>query len=674
MSFETPFWLYMTPLMLLMCGGLLVYGLQRREALLGRFAADRLLATLTKHASPQRTRFKVACLLLAVAAIGTALARPQYGVEWSERKSRGLDIVFVLDSSKSMLASDIRPTRLDRAKLAIIDLVERLESDRIGLIAFAGQAFLQTPPTLDYSAFRESLDSIDPSILTSGGSDLGSALRETIKAFPTDNNVKVAVLLTDGEDLGGAAVAAANEAKVAGIQVFTVGIGTPEGEYLRITQADGSSEFIRDRSGQPVRSQLDEPTLRQIAQITGGSYSRLSSESLNQLFENVIATLPRSERASEMQEVPIERFQWALALAFLLLVLEVIVRRRRHVRQYAAWMLFAILMVNPSESQAQTASEEDPRAMYNQAYESLVSGDYETANRLYESAITATQDLNLQRDALYNMGHAKYRQGRNLYENGDPQTALESMKQAEQLFASALEMSPEDPSIREDLQLTEAVRKAIEEFLEKQEQQQTQDSEQSDSSDKNEDSEQSSDADEQNADESSENSNDSQNTDEASQENQAGNASGSKQDSPSNPSEESKNPTDPSSGEDSNTPQGGENNDSNQQDESSAQDSSDSSSPDSPQESTQNPLEDLPDGSPESKEPETGGATGASEATDEAGESENPSAAGQISAGSIEGMSQEEAAALLDSLRNQENLLPFIDATRTGRPREIRDW
>ena len=173
MSFEDPVWLRITPILLLLFGVVFAYGFRRRDALLGRFAASRLLDQLTEQASFTRIWIKAACILLAVLAICTALARPQLGVEWSERKARGLDIVFILDSSKSMLATDLRPNRLDRAKLAIIDLVERLEGDRIGLIAFAGEAFLQTPPTLDYLAFYESLDATDPSIMTSGGSDLG---------------------------------------------------------------------------------------------------------------------------------------------------------------------------------------------------------------------------------------------------------------------------------------------------------------------------------------------------------------------------------------------------------------------------------------------------------------------------------------------------------------------
>ena len=221
MSFEDPVWLRITPILVLLFGGILAYGFRQRDALLGRFAASRLLDQLTEKASLTRAWIKAGCILLAVLAIGIAHARPQLGVEWSERKARGMDIVFILDSSKSMLATDLRPTRLDRAKLAIIDLVERLEGDRIGLIAFAGQAFLQTPPTLDYSAFRESLDAIDPSIMTSGGSDLGNAIDEATKAFPSQNNVKVVVLLTDGEELSGNAASAAVIAREDGIQIFS---------------------------------------------------------------------------------------------------------------------------------------------------------------------------------------------------------------------------------------------------------------------------------------------------------------------------------------------------------------------------------------------------------------------------------------------------------------------
>ena len=170
MNFANHIWLYLAPAIFLAAFALILRGLRKREHLLAKFAARRLLGQLTERAALGRSLLKAALLTLGLAAIAIALSRPQYGIEWSERKARGLDIVFVLDSSKSMLATDLRPNRLARAKLAVLDLVERLESDRVGLVAFAGQAFLQTPPTLDYAAFRESLEAVGPSSLSRGGS------------------------------------------------------------------------------------------------------------------------------------------------------------------------------------------------------------------------------------------------------------------------------------------------------------------------------------------------------------------------------------------------------------------------------------------------------------------------------------------------------------------------
>ena len=292
------------------------------------FAAARLLDQLTEKANQFLTWIKAGLVLLAITLIGIALSRPQYGVESIERKARGLDIVFVLDSSKSMLATDLRPSRLERAKLAITDLVDRLESDRVGLVVFSGNAFLQTPPTLDYREFLKNLGSVGPGSISRGGSNIGQALREATKAFPKDDNFKAVVLLTDGEDLEEQAIDTAQKVAKDGIKVFAIGIGTPEGIYLKVRTDGGTEEFVRDSSGQPVRSQLDEVTLQKIAQLTGGSYSRLSAQSLDSLYNSVLATLPRNERESEFREIPIERYQWALGAAIILLIAESLIRRR----------------------------------------------------------------------------------------------------------------------------------------------------------------------------------------------------------------------------------------------------------------------------------------------------------------------------------------------------------
>ena len=678
MTFENQLWLTLTPLIVLLFAGLFAFGLRRREALLSRFAAARLLDQLTEKASQQRTLLKAGLMLLALALIGVALARPQYGVDWIERKARGLDIVFVLDSSKSMLATDLRPTRLDRAKLAIIDLVKRLESDRIGLVAFAGNAFLQTPPTLDYSAFRENLDSIGQTSISRGGSDIGRAIREAAKAFPKDNNFKVVILLTDGEDQEQQAIDTAREVAKDGIKIYTIGIGTPEGEYLKVRNAQGTEEFIRDSSGQPVRSQLDERTLQEIAQLTGGSYSRLSDQSLNTLYNSVLATLPREERESELQEARIERYQWALSAACILLVLEIFIRRRSKASIQLAVIIAttSLLLPIPSEAQelepatAPTESlelplpptqdspeaiiqevETDPRVLYNQAHAQLDAGDYAEATRLYEAAIELSEDVSLERDALYNMAHAINQVGEAALEAQDFEAAIESWKQAEALFKSANEIDSSDAISIEDATSIEARRNALEEFLKQQEPQEQEDQEDSEDSEESEDGEE---GEEEEPEDGEEGEDQSEQSEEESGE--EGDESEQGQDGDEQSDQEG-DESESSEGEESDEPSEGEDT-----------------------ESTGDPAEDM------QQQAEEQAASEGEEATDEES-SESPQATEGTDGAEgdadgemmpMEGMSISEAQDLLDSLRGSEQLLPFSDPSDETRQsnsnRELRDW
>ena len=651
MSFADPVWLYLIPILLLFFGSIIAYGLRKRSELLSRFAAGRLLDQLTEKASLSRTWVKAVSILIAASTIGLALARPQFGVEWSERKARSLDIVFIIDSSKSMLATDLRPTRLDRAKLAVLDLVERLESDRIGLVAFAGQAFLQTPPTLDFSAFRESLDSISPSIMSSGGSDIGYALEESAKAFPTENNVKVAVMLTDGEDLGGKVIEAANAAREAGIQVFAIGIGTPEGEYLRIKNAHGIEEFVRDSSGQPVLSKLDESSLQQVAQITGGSYSRLSGDSLDQLYNSVIATLPREERQSELQEIRIERFQWAISAALIFLVLDILIRRRRQSAISVGLIFLAATTTTPSDLKAKDEPKLDARKLYNEAYQALSDGDFQTAQALYEASVSAGSETSLQGNALYNLGHTQYQQGLQIYPGGDPQGALEQIKEAEALFESAQDLTPSTNNIDQDLESIRQVRDAIEKLLEQQqEQEQSDENNDSEDSEKNEDQEENSEEGEDSEGESGEQ--DQEQSEE--QESQEDSEQQSDQ-----PGEDSQDQSDESQSESSREDDESEDQGSASADEEETGEESDEENP-QPEPGEEGSEE-------EGSEEEEAAIPEPSEGKEEEGGNPAP---GQI----IEGMSAQDAAALLDSLRSKETLLPFIDQPRGGHQREIRDW
>src|SRR5208283_1974393 len=184
----------------------------------------------------------------------------------------GEDVVFVLDCSRSMLATDVMPSRLQRAKFSILEFVRRQSHGRVGLVAFAGSAFIQCPLTFDYDAFEETLLSVDDNTIPIPGTDIGRALNEAYRAMDQASRRKMIVLVTDGEDLEKSGVAAAKNLAANGVVVFTIGVGTSAGKEIQFANAAGQMQLVRDAGGQIVRSRLDETTLREIAEATGGSY------------------------------------------------------------------------------------------------------------------------------------------------------------------------------------------------------------------------------------------------------------------------------------------------------------------------------------------------------------------------------------------------------------------
>src|SRR5580704_6963474 len=253
------------------------FEIQQRKTLV-RFASMRLLDKLTASVSPARRKAKQVLFILGVFCLFVALARPQAGYEWQETHRKGLELLFAVDTSKSMLAQDVKPDRLSRAKL---------DGDAVGLLAFAGNAFLQCPVTLDYDAFRESLDALDTKVIPRGGTDIAAAIREAEAVFKTRTAAeKILVLITDGEDLGGESISAAKEAANNGVKIFAVGIGSTTGELVPIPSENGGTDFARDTSGQLVKSHLDEATLKQIVGATGGLYQPLGQqgEGLNEIY------------------------------------------------------------------------------------------------------------------------------------------------------------------------------------------------------------------------------------------------------------------------------------------------------------------------------------------------------------------------------------------------------
>jgi len=307
---------------------------RKRQQLLAQFIQARLLPSLTVGISATRQRIRVACLVLAAACLILALARPQWGFHWEEVKQRGLDIVVAIDTSKSMLAMDIAPNRLARAKLAALDLMQHAKSDRLGLVAFAGTAFLQCPLTIDDSAFRQSVEALDVNIIPQGGTALAEAIQSALTAYKEGDNYKVLVLLTDGEDQDSGALEAAEKAAKEGLRIFTIGIGTADGEILRVKDAKGGSDYVRDEQGNVVKSHLNERLLQQIAGATeGGFYLPLrGAKAIDTLYDEGLAKLPKTQHQEKLVRRYHERYHLPLATAIVLLLVEMLFPERKRMR------------------------------------------------------------------------------------------------------------------------------------------------------------------------------------------------------------------------------------------------------------------------------------------------------------------------------------------------------
>jgi Ca-activated chloride channel homolog len=328
--FEAPHWLWLAAVAPLLLAWLHHRAAVKRKKQLAQIASPRFVAELTASHSPARRRFKNFLLLLALALAGLALARPQWGEQKSSGHFLGEDVVFVVDCSYSMLSTDVRPNRLSRAKLAISDFVRVHGRGRVGLVAFAGSAFLQCPLTLDYDAFQNSLDALDEKTITNPGTDIGLALQEANRAMDKNSRRKLIVLLTDGEDLENGGVKTAKNLATNGVVIFTVGIGTPAGSEIQMLNPAGQLEVVHDASGAIVHSRLDEKTLAAIAQATGGDYYPLGSlgEGLMQV-RAAVETLDRTADLQRTRSRSIDRFYWAVGAMLFFLAMEPLIGTRR---------------------------------------------------------------------------------------------------------------------------------------------------------------------------------------------------------------------------------------------------------------------------------------------------------------------------------------------------------
>lgn len=309
-------------LLLIAAGAILLHLLRRREEKLRLLADQEVLGRLLPKRNAGRRRFKLFLILAAIALVIVALARPQWGFHWREVQRRGLDIMVVLDTSNSMLAEDVKPSRLQQAKWGIRDLVRKLDKDRIGLIAFAGSSFLQCPLTIDYAAFLMTLEDVYAGIIPRGGTRIGQALEQAMENFDKGTEAdKAIVLITDGEDHKGDLEAVAEKLKREGIRVYAIGVGSLSGEPIPKRNEEGRLEFQKNEEGNVVTSKLHESGLKELAMDTGGMYVRSAPGDFgfDRIISQGIEKLQRSELESRMAKEYEDRFFWFLGAALLLL-------------------------------------------------------------------------------------------------------------------------------------------------------------------------------------------------------------------------------------------------------------------------------------------------------------------------------------------------------------------
>jgi Ca-activated chloride channel homolog len=455
----------------------LIWAWHRKQQLIAQFVPQRLLPQLTDRISHPRQQLRLALLGLSALCSLVALSRPQWGYEWVEVHQQGLDLVVAIDASRSMLAQDLPPNRLTRAKLAALDLARLSRSDRLALVPFAGIAYLQCPLTIDHEAFRQNLEIVSPDIMPQGGTSLAQAIRISMETLrDSTHSDKAIILISDGEDHDGDATNAARQAALAGIRIFTIGVGSPQGALLQTIDPSGAPQFIKDPQGNAVLSRLNEELLQQIAREANGLYVALRApDAVETLVNNGLSPLTRSDQASRLIRRFHEQFHWPLGLAIAFLLIESLLSERRRAPRsaiaparpnsmdtriaagFVALLLIPAYAASPAQAlkqfeagafeEAEASYQEllqqrgpDPRLHYNRGTAAYRRGDFAAAARDFEAATTAP-DLALQQKAYYNLGNALYRWGEQL---DDDSRRIAPWNQALEKYKAALQLQPED--------------------------------------------------------------------------------------------------------------------------------------------------------------------------------------------------------------------------------------
>jgi Ca-activated chloride channel family protein len=461
-----------------------LWSFRARRKKLAKIISLSLAPRLTEHFSRSkailRTLFLTGFFLFGI----LAAARPQWGARLDTVRRHGVDLIAALDTSYSMNTEDIAPNRLEKAKEEIRKLVQKSEDDRIGLVTFSGAAFVQCPLTLDHGAIDLFLDVAGTGMLPEPGTSLAAAIDTATSAFvEKERKYKVLVLFTDGEDLEGQVDKAVRKAREAGVVIYTVGIGTPQGKPIPIRDSKGDViEYRKDPEGQIVISSLDEKSLASIASQTGGSFFRATtSEAEIDALTKDISGLEKKEFESRLFQNFEDRFQYPLALAILFLFAALWISERRkpgsawfHGRgiwgrtgRLTAMLTLALALVIPQHARA-----ESPASKNNKGNRLFNQGKFEEAEKAY---IAAQGDDPGKPEILYNLGNSlikqkKYQEGvrslaqsmgkgdkaikeKGWYNTGDALFAMGNYKDAADSFIQALRMDPHDMDAKHNLEL-----------------------------------------------------------------------------------------------------------------------------------------------------------------------------------------------------------------------------
>ena len=331
MTFAQPQYLSAIIVVLPLIGLFLAWAARRRQAALRSLGNPTLIARLGAQVNRPGRRWQTALWLLAVTLLLVALARPQWGAETQTVERKGVQVMVALDVSNSMLAQDVKPSRLERAKLAIADLMRKLGGDEVGLVLFAGASFIQFPLTSDYATAQSFLDDARPSVISKPGTDIGDAVRTALRGFDEQSNSqRVILLITDGEGHDPNSLDVVKQAAAEGVLFYTIGFGSPEGVPVPLLDNAGNVVgYKQDSAGETVLTRLDETTLQEVASIGGGQYYRATptGAELDDLLAE-LNQLQKGEIGTQIETRQIERFQIPLALALMTLVISFLIPDR----------------------------------------------------------------------------------------------------------------------------------------------------------------------------------------------------------------------------------------------------------------------------------------------------------------------------------------------------------